>query len=63
MQTNASRISQSMTITRNHNGSYTISTIASNRYVHQTYYGYTKADAKTIFRHWLKQQGLTSRGT
>ena len=43
-----------MTIYQNRNGSYTVSTMTKTAYVWQTYYGYSKREAKALFREYLK---------
>jgi hypothetical protein len=42
-----------MSITRNYNGSITISDIIGNEYIKQTYYFYTIKDAKRMFKEYL----------
>lgn len=42
-----------MSITKNYNGSITLSDIKDNQYIHQTYYFYTIKDAKRIFKEYL----------
>jgi len=42
-----------MSITRNYNGSYTISDIRDNQYIKQTYYFYTLKEAKRMFKEYL----------
>ena len=42
-----------MTVTKLHNGAYTVSTMTNTRYVWQTYYGYTKREAIRLFREYL----------
>lgn len=39
-----------MTITRNHNGSFTVSAMRGEYLVSRTYYGYTKREALAIFK-------------
>jgi hypothetical protein len=42
-----------MSLTINHNGSYTISDIYKGYYRHQTYYGYSRQQAKRMFKEYL----------
>ena len=42
-----------MSITRNYNGSITISDIIGNEYIKQTYYLYTIREAKRMFKEYL----------
>ena len=42
-----------MSITKNHNGSITLSDIKDNQYIYQTYYFYTIKDAKRLFKEYL----------
>ena len=42
-----------MSITKNHNGSITLSDIKDNQYIKQTYYFYTIKDAKRMFKEYL----------
>jgi hypothetical protein len=42
-----------MSLTINYNGSITISDIYKGYYRHQTYYYYTKRDAKRMFKEYL----------
>jgi len=42
-----------MSLTINNNGSYTISDIHNGYYIHQTYYFYSKRDAKRLFKEYL----------
>lgn len=42
-----------MSITKNYNGSITLSDIYKGYYRHQTYYFYTLKDAKQAFREYL----------
>jgi hypothetical protein len=42
-----------MSITKNYNGSYTISDIKDNLWVRQTYYFYTLKEAKRLFKEYL----------
>ncbi len=46
-----------MTVTRNLNGSLTLSTIAAGHLVQQTYYGYTKREAQRLFRTHIREGG------
>ncbi len=41
------------TITHNHNGSITISTIYDGIRRHMTYYGYTEKEAEFAFGQWM----------
>lgn len=43
-----------MTVTRNLNGSYTVSDIIDDYLVNRTYYGYTKREAVALFRAEMK---------
>ena len=45
------RNSKSLTI--NYNGSITLSDIHNGYYIHQTYYGYSKQQAKRMFKEYL----------
>lgn len=42
-----------MIISKNYNGSYTISDIHNGYYIHQTYYFYSIKDAKRMFKQYL----------
>jgi hypothetical protein len=42
-----------MSITKNYNGSITLSDIKNNQYIKQTYYFYTIKDAKRMFKEYL----------
>ena len=42
-----------MSITKNYNGSITISDIIGNEYIKQTYYFYTIKDCKRLFKEYL----------
>ena len=42
-----------MSITKNYNGSITISDIIGNEYIKQTYYFYSIKDAKRMFKQYL----------
>lgn len=42
-----------MSITKNHNGSITLSDIYKGYYRHQTYYFYTIREAKRLFKEYL----------
>ena len=44
-----------MTITRNRNGSLTISDIVGTQYIHRTYYGYTRREAISLFRAYRRE--------
>lgn len=43
-----------MTITRNINGSITLSTVYKDRLVQQTYYGFSHAEAREDFKQLLE---------
>jgi len=43
-----------MTITKNYNGSVTISDIKDNQYYNQTYYFYSLREAKKLFKQYFK---------
>ena len=43
-----------MIITKNYNGSITISDIKGTQYYHQTYYFYSLRDAKKLFKEHLQ---------
>ena len=43
-----------MTVTRNINGSITLSIIQGGYRIAKTYYGYTLAEAKALFREYVK---------
>jgi hypothetical protein len=43
-----------MTITKNYNGSVTISDIKDNQYYNQTYYFYSLREAKKLFKQYIK---------
>ena len=45
------------TVTRNRDGSITISTIHNGIYRHMLYMGYTEKQAKTLFGQWLSSLG------
>jgi hypothetical protein len=42
-----------MSITKNYNGSITLSDIKDNQYIKQTYYFYTIKEAKRMFKEYL----------
>jgi hypothetical protein len=42
-----------MSITKNYNGSITLSDIKDNQYIKQTYYFYTTKEAKRMFKEYL----------
>ena len=42
-----------MIISKNYNGSITISDIIGNEYIKQTYYFYSIKDAKRLFKEYL----------
>ena len=43
-----------ITITKNHNGSLTLSTIHDGYRVFKTYYSYSKNEALALFKQYLK---------
>jgi hypothetical protein len=43
-----------MLVTKNYNGSITISDIKDNQYYNQTYYFYSLREAKKLFKQFLK---------
>jgi len=43
-----------MTITKNYNGSITISDIKDNQYYHQLYFYYSIKECKKLFKLYLK---------
>ena len=43
-----------MLVTKNYNGSVTISDIKDNQYYNQTYYFYSLREAKKLFKQFLK---------
>jgi hypothetical protein len=42
-----------MSITKNYNGSITLSDIKDNQYIKQTYYFYSIKDCKRLFKEYL----------
>lgn len=42
-----------MSITRNYNGSITLSDIIHNQLINRTYYGYSIKEAKKMFKEYL----------
>ena len=48
-----------MQVTKNVNGSLTLSIVIGSQYVKHTYYGYTMKQAKIKFRQMLKEKHNT----
>lgn len=43
-----------ISVFRNYQGAYVLSTMHNGYYVHKTYYGYTLAEAKRLFKEEFK---------